>query len=179
MFNERDRDQRDDMGSARSCRRPTGDVVTERQLLLSLRERVARLVVEGKVHTRSDQAPDADLHVGAEIRELLTGAVDGTNRIFYSTRVPATDPTAIPILVLRGLTLSYGSGFIQAGRTWWLTEAPETTGFADAQPIAIYRCDPRASVAGYDPSVMWRRMSSRRTPRKPMATRPRTFKPIL
>lgn len=127
--------------------------MTERDLLLKLRADVARLAVEGKAHVRGDSAADADLHVTAEVREQLTGPIDGSNRTFYSTRIPIRDAAAIPLLVLRGLPKAEGDGWTQSGLVWWLTTAPKTDGFTDARPIAIYRCDPRAEIVEFDPAL--------------------------
>ena len=115
-----------------------------------LRERVSLLALDGKVHSRAEAALDADLHVGAEIREQLEGAIDGSNRTFRSTKIPTRDG-AIPLAVLRGLTLAESAkSFTNSGLTWWLAEAPETD---DERPVAIYRCDPRLDVGDFDPAL--------------------------
>lgn len=115
-----------------------------------LRERVSLLALDGKVHSRAEAALDADLHVGAEIREQLEGAIDGSNRTFRSTKIPTRDG-AIPLAVLRGLTLAESAkSFTNSGLAWWLAEAPETE---DERPIGIYRCDPRAAIAEFDPAL--------------------------
>ena len=124
--------------------------MTERQVLLELRARVAKLAADGLRHVRADSAHDADLHVGAEIREQLSGSIDGGNRAFFSTRIPTRDG-AIPLIVLRGLTLAESAkSFTNSGLAWWLAEAPETE---DERPIGIYRCDPRAAIAEFDPAL--------------------------
>ena len=124
--------------------------MTERDLLLQLRARVSRLTAEGLRHIRAASARDADLHVGAEIREQLSGSIDGSNRTFFSTRVPTRDG-AIPLIVLRGLTLAESAkSFTNSGLAWWLAEAPEAE---DERPIGIYRCDPRADVAPFDDAL--------------------------
>ena len=153
--------------------------MTEREALMRLRATVARWAIDGKRHIRSDRGEDADLHVGAEVRELLTGDIDGSNKIFYSSRVPIADPAAIPVLSFRGLTYTRGNGFAQAGIAWWFDEAPSTEGFTDARPFVMYRCDPRAPVTGFDALIMRRPTHAPKKKRLFRSARPRVSVPIL
>jgi hypothetical protein len=141
--------------------------MTERQVLLALRERVALLAGEVGAHVRDPAGEFADLHVAAEIREELSGPIDGDNRTFFSTRIPLRDASSIPLLVIRGLTYAEGDEWTQSGLAWWLAAAPEVDQFTDARPIAIYRCDPRLDVAAEEPFHLEDFDDDRRRRRRP------------
>ena len=104
----------------------------------------------------SRHAADRARHVEALVIEPLVGSIDNTNRVFRSSHVPRYDTAVTPLLVIRGLVYAASSGwFTQAGRTWWLTDAPIAGGgFTDPAPIAIYLWNPAAAEPDFDPATM-------------------------
>ena len=106
-------------------------------------------------HRRDADAPDADLHVGAIVLEELTGAVDGVNRLFFSTYTPAPSATFARVCWTRGLARVAGRGFDQYGRAWLMDEAPLATGgYVDPAPVVLYIRDPRAPENAHEPATM-------------------------
>ncbi len=100
--------------------------------------------------------------------EPLQGNVDGSNRLFSSTAVPAAGSSVEPLLILRGQVSAAASGeWSQSGTVWILNEAPQVDPVGqvpDPQPIAVYLKDPEAGTTGFDAVTMGTRRRSALVP---------------
>lgn len=82
---------------------------------------------------------EGERHLEGWVVEILSGAVDNSNRTFLASRL--TKAGTVPLLVFRRQVLQEGDGFDHenSGRAFILSATPKASeGSTDLPPIALY-----------------------------------------